>query len=119
MRPMLRFVCVLALVAGLGAITVTGCNRETTDTPEAGLPSQAEVVVVNNAFDPAVVTIAKGGTITWVNQDQIDYSLESAGLFEETLPAGQRWSYTFQTPGEYRVYDTITAQPSEMKVIVK
>ena len=66
------------------------------------------VSIVNYAFYPANLTVAKGTTITWVNMDSVVHTAESGthesptGLFDSgPLQRMQSFSYTFDTPGTY------------------
>lgn len=121
MRLALRSLRTLTLCLTLCAAvaTVSACNRETTETPPSGDPKQVDVVMRANSFEPATVTIARGGSVTWINNDIIEYSLVSDGNFEELIKPGERNTRTFPNAGEYRVYDNISSIPFEMRVIVR
>ena len=70
-------------------------------TPAAG--ADAEVTIVNFAFEPAEIEVAAGTTVTWTNEDQISHTATSAeGVFDTgTLGEGESGSYTFDTAGRY------------------
>jgi plastocyanin len=76
------------------------------DEPPPGVTVQ---VLPNNTFDPAIVTVVPGGTVTWVWP-------EGSGLHnvlpdaQEPEPSGplsagpKTYTYTFTTAGTYRYY---------------
>jgi plastocyanin len=84
-------------------------------------PSSAAVTVGNNFFrsgqdgttNPAVVTIAAGGTVTWTwaNTGSVPHSIQSLGSPSFTSSGilsanGSTYQITFTAPGEYH-YDCI------------
>lgn len=85
--------------AGLMAILVGG-------TAMAG-PAETEadpVVRIDNfTFSPAVVSVAPGTTVTWINGDDIPHTVVSpSGQFRsKTLDTEDRFTFTFQARGEY------------------
>ncbi len=69
------------------------------------------VAIMNYAFYPASLTVAKGTTVTWVNMDFVQHTVTSGseaaptGLFDShELGHMQAFSYTFNTPGTYAYY---------------
>jgi plastocyanin len=62
-------------------------------------------------FDPTVLEVSAGTTVTWTNHDDIDHSITSGtppdtdGTFDsEFFDQGGTYSYTFDTPGEYAYF---------------
>jgi plastocyanin len=54
------------------------------------------------AFAPDSIRIARGVTVTWVNDDEIVHTVTSP-VFDHRLDgAGARFSYTFRSSGTYR-----------------
>ncbi len=69
------------------------------------------VAIMNYAFYPTSLTVAKGTTVTWVNMDFVQHTVTSGseaaptGLFDShELSHMQAFSYTFNTPGTYAYY---------------
>jgi plastocyanin len=59
------------------------------------------------SYDPAEITVKKGSTITWQNDDNLVHSVtsKSEGLFDSSLIAsGQQWQHQFDKAGEYDYY---------------
>jgi len=84
----------------------------TTATPTETTPTGAPVAVTiqNFAFSPAAVTVPKGTTVTWTNQDSPSHTIVSdatsqkgAGqiFMSNTLGRGQSYSFTFTESGTF------------------
>lgn len=93
----------LGLLALL-AIVLSGClGAPATPT---GIP-EAHVEMKNIAFVPKELTIQAGTTVVWTNDDPFQHTVTSGirgsptGLFDQTVDAGQTFSYTFKDPGTY------------------
>ncbi len=58
------------------------------------------------AYQPASVTVKKGATVTWTNQDTVRHDVtpdEDGEAFKgsQLLPQGESYSHTFNEPGTY------------------
>lgn len=83
-----------------------------TPTPEATAPATAsatggleiEVRMVDDRFSPREVTVVAGTTVTWINKGRDWHSVASrdAGFDSDKLGPGERFSFRFDQPGEYR-----------------
>ncbi|UBV44387.1 cupredoxin domain-containing protein (plasmid) [Deinococcus taeanensis] len=65
------------------------------------------VNITDNRFQPAALSVKAGTTVTWVHTGKITHNVVSAQLADLSSPdlrAGQRYSYTFQSPGTYTYY---------------
>lgn len=77
-------------------------NPSPAPTPApAAAPTKLNVNVVDNRFEPSVLTVAAGTTVTWTNQGLNLHTLTSAdGLFDSgALQSGQSFTYTFEKAG--------------------
>jgi plastocyanin len=91
---------------------LAGCNpsmSQTNPAPAANTPAVAEKVVIDNfAFKPATLTIPVGGTVTWVNQDDVPHtataSVKPRAFDSGSLDTDQQYSFTFKTPGRYEYF---------------
>jgi plastocyanin len=93
-----RTVLAAALLMGAGA--------------SADAPAEAKVNIVNMGFSPATLTVAAGTTVTWVNRDPDAHSVESKDKGFPSSPllnTGEKYSYTFTTPGTYAYYCAVHA----------
>jgi plastocyanin len=63
-----------------------------------------EVTLAGRAFSPAVVEVSVGDTVTWINDDDTEHTVTAfEGAFDSgELAEGASFSFTFDSPGEYR-----------------
>jgi plastocyanin len=96
---------VVALVVAVVAL-LAGCGVN----PPAGT-----IVIHDLQFDPPAVTISKGQTVTWTNQDQMGVQVQSdsfgtsptvPGQFSsDPLSPGDSYTHTFDTAGTFTYGD--------------
>jgi plastocyanin len=73
----------------------------------AATPAPAvKVTMVDNRNLPGRVTVPVGTTVTWVNAGLLPHtvSAQSGRLESGMVQAGQSYSFTFDTPGEYTYF---------------
>jgi plastocyanin len=76
------------------------------------------VSVENFAFSPSTLTIAKGTTVTWTNNDSASHQIKSDTFESILLSKGQSYFYTFNEVGTFEYI--CSAHPSmKGKVIVR
>lgn len=64
------------------------------------------IVIKDFAFQPNILTVPVGTTVTWTNQDSVQHEvLSDNGTFDSgmMMPSGQ-FTYTFSQPGNYSYY---------------
>lgn len=104
---------VLAVPALLASSAGCTGGREETKTEYGDLPGAETVEMNDDAFDPTVVHVRPGGTVTWENEDDAAYAIdayqfhtESTGWsFTETVEPGESVSHTFEEEGQYDYTD--------------
>jgi plastocyanin len=62
---------------------------------------QASVTISNFAFNPATLTISKGTTVTWTNQDSTQHTIKSSSFNSQTLNKGGTFEFKFDNAGTY------------------
>lgn len=69
----------------------------------SGTPGANEVWIQSMKFKPAVITVAEGTTIKWMNKDGADHTVTSnTDLFESgAMGNGETFSFTFDSTGSY------------------
>ncbi|MDD1645686.1 MAG: cupredoxin domain-containing protein [Methanomicrobiales archaeon] len=83
--------------------TVTATSLPTTQpTPSPG--GTASVTIQNFAFVPGTLTITRGTTVTWVNQDSAPHTVVGDAFSSNTLSKGSAYSFTFGNAGTYRYH---------------
>lgn len=97
---MTRLLATLALVA---ALSLTACGGEEAG-PNGQEPVRTDTVDLPKSyrFDPAVVEVDAGTTVTWTNDDDFPHNVHLLDGSDRTedLPIGESASIAFEEPGE-------------------
>jgi plastocyanin len=71
----------------------------------------AAVTISNFAFGPAILTVAPGTKVTWLNKDEEPHTVLSAdgGLTFKSpaLDTDDQFSFTFDKPGTYKYFCSV------------
>jgi plastocyanin len=80
--------------------------------------NSVEVEIEDFAFNPEVLTIKVGTTVTWGNKDSIGHTATSdTGIFNSgILQKGEKFSFTFTSTGTYNYH--CTPHPNMVGTIV-
>ncbi len=70
-------------------------------------------------FDPKVIEIEAGQTVTWKNEDNFTHTVQVDGQDDHKVDRGDSVSIKFDTPGTYDYVCTLHRQDMEGKVIAK
>lgn len=89
--------------AATSSPTATATTLPTTQ-PTATQGGTASVTIQNFAFVPGTLTITRGTTVTWVNQDPVSHSVVSDAFRSTTLSKGSAYSFTFENAGTYQYH---------------
>ena len=91
---------ILGLAAAL-ALVGSGSPPAVAAAPAA--PAGSEIKIDNFSFVPAVVKVAVGTTVTWVNHDDIPHTAVSTEkVFKsKVLDTDDKYSFTFTKAGTY------------------
>jgi len=91
----------------------------------AGAQQQAaasEVKIDNFTFEPAVLTVSAGATVTWTNHDDIPHTVVSTddpkAFKSKALDTDEKFTFTFSKAGTYSYYCSIHPKMTG-KVIVQ
>ena len=111
---MRRFV-LLAVAAA--ALVTAGCAG----SGESGEPvATTEVEMIKSyRFDPNVIEVSAGDTVTWANEDNFTHTVQVDGQEDHEVGQGESVSITLDTPGTYRYVCTLHSQDMDGEVIVK
>jgi len=73
------------------------------------LAQAANVSITGSSFQPQVINIVPGTTVTWTNLDPIDHTATSTtGIFDSgIMPPGAQFSFTFNGAGDFEYICTI------------
>jgi plastocyanin len=118
-------VAVLAIVTllALGACGGDGDSASASDSGDgapfkvSGEPVATDKVMLPQSykFEPAVIQVAPGATVTWENKDNFPHNVKVFGDEEQTkdLPIGGTVEIAFSDEGTY--YYQCTLHPAQMK----
>ena len=94
-----------ATTAGAAATTAAAGGAATTAASGGGAPAAGAgaVTIKDFAFDPGDLTVAKGTTVTWKNDDSATHRIKSGdGSFDsKDLKNGDSFDHTFDTAGSF------------------
>jgi plastocyanin len=84
-------------------------NMNAKNNPSSSPAQSTDKVTISNfAFSPANITVKKGTTVTWTNQDSVGHTVtetdSQTGPASSTLSKGQSYSFTFNAAGTFK-YD--------------
>jgi plastocyanin len=109
-----RFLLPAAAAAALVAAGCAGSGES--DEPVA----TTEVEMIKSyRFNPKVIEVKAGDTVTWVNEDNFTHTVQVDGQQDRKVGQGESVSITFDTPGSYRYVCTLHSQDMDGEVIVK
>jgi len=98
------------------ALSAASCGSSSTPSSPSPTPSATSVSIVSgsrtlttNAYSPNPVTLTRGGTVTWVNNDSIAHtSTSDANVWNSgSIAPGANFSMTFPTAGTFPYHCTI------------
>jgi plastocyanin len=104
-------------VVAAAALFAAGCGG----SGESSEPvATTEVQMVKSyRFDPKVIEIKAGDTVTWTNEDNFTHTVEVEGQGDHKVEQGESVSITFDTPGTYHYVCTLHSHDMDGEVIVK
>jgi plastocyanin len=99
------------------ALIAAGCAG----SEESSMPvATTEVEMVKSyRFDPKVIEVEAGDTVTWTNEDNFTHTVQVDGQEDHEVGKGDSVSITFDTPGTYSYVCTLHSQDMDGEVIVK
>jgi len=97
-KKILPFISILLVIL---TIILTGCSPAKSGQPSAQAPEKNSVLIENNQFQPAEITIQKGETITWINKDAMDHTATGKSFDSGRLKEAQSYQQTFSDAGTF------------------
>lgn len=105
----------LAIAASGAAMSIVASQSK------AAAPVPAATVHIGNfTFNQPVLTIRRGTTVTWINDDDIPHTVVAKDLMfkSNVLDTGEKFSFTFAKAGQFAYFCSIHPRMTG-KVIVK
>ena len=100
----------------LVAVIAAGCGSGESSTPVA----TTDVTMAKSyRFDPKVIEIEAGQTVTWTNEDNFTHTVQVDGQEDHKVERGESVSITFDQPGTYHYVCTLHSRDMDGEVIVK
>lgn len=84
----------------LPTMTVNSTNAPDVASAETA-PKNVDVGILSNAFSPASIQISKGGTVRWINYDNLPHNIQGDDFSSELIYHGYTYSFTFNNTGTY------------------
>lgn len=83
-------------------------NASPANTVSTGVTTQ-NVQIMNMGFSPIDLTILKGQTVIWTNNDSVGHTVtgDNGGPASGTIADGGTYSYTFNTAGTFAYHCAI------------
>jgi plastocyanin len=107
--------CLLPVLAAV--VFAAGCGGGSSSSEPV---AATEVEMVKSyRFDPKVIEVEAGDTVTWTNDDNFTHSVQVAGQSDHKVEQGDSVSITFDKPGTYDYVCTLHRTEMDGTVIVK
>jgi amicyanin len=87
-----------------GMSTDTTTKQSTSSNSSTPAAATNTVSIENYAYSPASITVKKGTTVTWTNNDSVEHTVtvdSGSGPQSELFGKGKTYSYTFDTVGTF------------------
>jgi plastocyanin len=87
-------------------------NSTTSNSSSTQASSTGQVEIKNMMFTPSQITIQKGGTVTWTNNDTMTHTVTDdlnnvGGPASGEIQPGSTYSFTFNKTGSFQYHCTI------------
>jgi plastocyanin len=80
-----------------------------TPTPAPEASTSSSVSIANMSYSPSSLTVKKGTTVTWTNNDDVAHTVtaDSGNAFDSgNMDKGKNFSHTFDTAGTFAYHCT-------------
>ncbi len=104
-------------LAALAVLVAGGCGGAGGDS-EPVAATQVEMVK-SYRFDPKVIEIEAGETVTWTNEDNFTHTVQVGDGRDHKVERGESVEITFDKPGTYDYVCTLHRHDMDGTVIVK
>jgi plastocyanin len=106
--------------------TLVGCAQtspqtkgESTQNAATQEDEQKVVILYGGRFNPDEISVDKGTSIVFKNKDREKHNVKIAALdVDQDIAAGDEWTHTFETVGEFAVENAIAQQAMKMTIVV-
>ena len=101
----MRWRCIAVAVAVSGAMA---CASDTSRRGGGQAPATHKVSMEAVSFAPATLTVNRGDSIVWINEDPFPHTATADGGFDSrALAPDASWTFVASAPGEIRYVCTL------------
>lgn len=106
MRKNFRICVHTAMGIPMGNLSSTSRSSSSSSSPVSSVAGTVQATISGFAFQPQLLQVKKGTTVTWTNQDNAAHTVtgNAGGPDSPSIAKGQTYSYTFDTVGNYPYY---------------
>jgi plastocyanin len=99
----------LVVILLIAALALSGCtDKENVPDTNSNVSAEdikyIEIYIDDYAFHPQSLTISRGDTVRWTNNDSVAYIVKSSAFQSPTLTKGKTFTYTFYESRTYNYY---------------
>jgi plastocyanin len=98
------------------AVLAAGCGGAGESEP---VPTTEVRMAKSYRFEPKVIEIQAGQTVTWTNEDNFTHTVEVEGRGDREVGRGESVSIAFDEPGTYDYVCTLHSHDMDGTVIVR
>lgn len=111
----------LLLSVGLLALLLVSCSEGPTGSTEEPVATNKVTLPKSYRFEPAVIQVEAGTTVTWTNEDDFPHNVHLLDGSDRTedLPVGESVSIAFDEAGRIDYECSLHPQQMQGTVIVK
>jgi plastocyanin len=106
----------IALLAITTVAVAAGCGGSESSEPVA---TTQVSMAKSYRFDPKVIEVDAGSTVTWTNDDNFTHTVKVDGQEDHEVDRGDSVSIAFDTAGTYHYVCTLHSQDMSGEVIVR
>jgi plastocyanin len=116
MRRGMKLAVVWVAAAAAAAVSLAGCGASGTNEPVA---TTQVTMPKSYRFDPEVIAVDAGSTVTWTNEDNFTHTVRVDGQADHEVGRGESVALRFPEPGTFHYVCTLHPHDMEGEVIVR
>jgi len=97
----------LLLLGMFLVLSAYSCGTASNTSPPTTTSSDNTVTISGFAFNPSSLTIKKGDTVTWINEDSVEHTVTGANFQSNPIGNGQTYTHTFDQIGTFNYHCSI------------
>ena len=97
-------VTLMLIIASFGLASCNETSNKSVSNEESVSSHVDTVILKQMQFSPATLSVAKGDTVVWINQDFVDHDVTSDAnnlFYSDTIKVGNSWKYVITDSASY------------------